>query len=50
MEFRTHFGPLSAALLAVVGTTTYAGVDDHTTRAFTEELAGQYRGACGIVL
>tara|TARA_R110002096_G_scaffold181497_10_gene359174 strand:+ start:2066 stop:2932 length:867 start_codon:yes stop_codon:yes gene_type:complete len=48
MEFRTHFGPLSAALLAVVGTTTYAGVDDHTTRAFTEELAGQYRALAEV--
>ncbi len=49
MEFRTHFGSMSAAVLAIVGTTTFAHADEHgTTKAFTQELSGQYRALAEV--
>lgn len=49
MEFRTHFGSMSAAALALVGTTTFAHADDHgTTQAFMQALSGQYRALAAV--
>jgi len=48
MEFRTPSGSLAAAVLALVGTTTFAGADDHTLKTFTDELSGQYRALAEV--
>jgi len=49
MEFRTHFGSMSAAVLTLVGTTTFAHADEHgTTKAFMQALSGQYRALAEV--